>query len=221
MTVGLYKISTLARLTGVSAVVIRNWERRYHLLAPQRTEGGHRLYTEADRTTLQRVRKLLDTGRSIGEIVMLAGGSLAGASATPVVQGSASAAQTSKPLDGALARGVLEALPHGVLVTDANGKTEWINEAVTQLCGYTLAQLRGKTPGSVLQGSGTDRRAARRIAAALAARRPCSEQLLNYDSRNRAYLAGLDIAPLWAGKRLQGFVALVRDLTRKGEPRSR
>jgi PAS domain S-box-containing protein len=220
MTGGFYKIGTLARLTGLSPVVIRNWERRYLLLAPHRTQGGHRLYTEADRATLQRVRKLLDAGRSIGEIVTLARGSLAGA--PPNLQGSTQPTQTrSKQLDSALARSVLDALPHGIVVTDAHGRTEWINEAVTQLCGYTLAQLRGKTPGSVLQGPGTDRRAARRIAAALAARRPCSERLLNYDSRNRAYLAALDIAPRWSGKRLLGFVALVRDVTEKDDPRSR
>jgi PAS domain S-box-containing protein len=212
MSEGIYKISTLARLTGLSPVVIRNWERRYQLLAPQRTEGGHRLYTEADRATLQRVRKLQGAGRSIGEIVALARVPLAEAEA---------ARSPSKPLAGELARGALEALPQGIVVTDARGRTEWINDAVTEICGYTLAELRGKTPGSVLQGPGTDRRAVRRISAALVARQPCSERLLNYDSRNRAYEAALDIAPFWSGKRLRGFVALVRDLTGQGELRLR
>jgi PAS domain S-box-containing protein len=212
MSEGIYKISTLARLTGLSPVVIRNWERRYQLLAPQRTEGGHRLYTEADRVTLQRVRKLQDAGRSIGEIVALARAPSSEAEA---------AEHPSKPLDAGLARSALEALPQGIVVTDARGKTEWINDAVTRICGYTLAELRGRTPGSVLQGPGTDRRAVRRISAALAARRPCSERLLNYDARNHPYEAELDIAPLWTGKRLQGFVALIRDLTGPGEPRKR
>lgn len=231
MSEGFYKIATLAKLTGVSAVAIRNWERRYHLLHPHRTEGGHRLYTDADRATLRRVRKLLEEGRSIGEIASLVRGPFADSEpmpssvAAPIKSGarrtSAKGAKSRDDLDGALARGVLEALPQGILVTDARGRTEWINEACTELCGYTLAQLRGKTPGSVLQGPGTDQRVVRRIGAALAAREPCSERLLNYDARNRSYLAALDIAPLWTGEHLRGFVASVRDLTREGEQRAR
>ncbi len=43
----LYKMGTLARITGLAPVLLRAWERRYGLLAPERTEGGHRMYTVA------------------------------------------------------------------------------------------------------------------------------------------------------------------------------
>ncbi|MCC7382899.1 MAG: MerR family transcriptional regulator [Deltaproteobacteria bacterium] len=64
-------MSTFVKLTGVSPDLLRAWERRHGLLEPQRTEGGHRAYTEADRRVIERVLELLRTGRSIGEIARL------------------------------------------------------------------------------------------------------------------------------------------------------
>lgn len=43
-------------LTGINPVTLRAWERRYGLIRPQRTEGGHRLYTARD---VQRIRDIL------------------------------------------------------------------------------------------------------------------------------------------------------------------
>ena len=55
-------------MTGLSPSVLRAWERRHRLLEPQRQPGGHRLYTEADFETIEKVKQLLAQGRSIGEI---------------------------------------------------------------------------------------------------------------------------------------------------------
>ncbi|MBH3455303.1 MerR family transcriptional regulator [Pseudomonas monteilii] len=43
-------------MTGINPVTLRAWERRHGLLRPQRTEGGHRLYTVGD---VQRIRDIL------------------------------------------------------------------------------------------------------------------------------------------------------------------
>ncbi|AYG45606.1 MerR family transcriptional regulator [Pseudomonas sp. Leaf58] len=43
-------------LTGINPVTLRAWERRHGLIRPQRTEGGHRLYTAGD---VQRIRDIL------------------------------------------------------------------------------------------------------------------------------------------------------------------
>lgn len=72
----LYKMGTLARLTGLSPVLLRAWERRHALLQPERTVGGHRLYTEDDLRVLRRVKELLAAGRSIGEAAALGRDSL-------------------------------------------------------------------------------------------------------------------------------------------------
>src|SRR5262245_10240086 len=68
---GLYRIQTVARLTGFSQAVLRVWETRHGLLRPQRSPGGQRLYTDDDLRLLRRVRALLDQGRTIGEVALL------------------------------------------------------------------------------------------------------------------------------------------------------
>ena len=68
---GLYKIKTIAQMTGLSATLLRAWERRYGLLHPERTETGHRLYTTDDVHVLRGAISLIAQGLSIGEIVAL------------------------------------------------------------------------------------------------------------------------------------------------------
>lgn len=65
---GKYKMGTIAEMTGLSPALLRAWERRYGLLEPERTGGGHRLYTEEDLTVLQYVKDQMEDGRSIGEV---------------------------------------------------------------------------------------------------------------------------------------------------------
>src|SRR6185369_4658180 len=66
-----YHIGTLARLTGVTTHAIRIWERRYGALAPSRTPGGARLYTDADVQRLRVIKKLLERGYTISAVARL------------------------------------------------------------------------------------------------------------------------------------------------------
>ena len=43
-----YSIGEFARLCGINATTLRAWQSRYGLLKPQRTDGGHRLYSDDD-----------------------------------------------------------------------------------------------------------------------------------------------------------------------------
>ncbi len=65
---GFYPIRTVSSLTGINAVTLRAWERRYKLIQPQRTPKGHRLYTREDVARIQRVLALLRQGISIGQV---------------------------------------------------------------------------------------------------------------------------------------------------------
>jgi DNA-binding transcriptional MerR regulator len=66
-----YRIGTLARLTGITTHALRVWERRYKALAPGRTAGGARLYTDADVERLRMIKKLLGRGYTISAIANL------------------------------------------------------------------------------------------------------------------------------------------------------
>jgi DNA-binding transcriptional MerR regulator/methylmalonyl-CoA mutase cobalamin-binding subunit len=62
-----YPIRTISNLTGVNAVTLRAWERRYGLIRPKRTPKGHRLYTEQDLERIRQVLQLLEQGIAISQ----------------------------------------------------------------------------------------------------------------------------------------------------------
>ena len=66
------RIGELSRRVGVSATVLRAWERRYGLLTPARTDGGFRLYGPVDEHRVRRMLGLLSTGLSASEAARLA-----------------------------------------------------------------------------------------------------------------------------------------------------
>lgn len=63
-----YPIRTVSTLTGVNAITIRAWERRYGLIKPVRTDSGHRVYTRADIDNIHRIVALLDKGVAISQV---------------------------------------------------------------------------------------------------------------------------------------------------------
>jgi len=66
-----YPLRAVIRRTGLSADVIRAWERRYSAVEPQRSGGGQRLYSEQDVLRLGLLRRATAQGHSIGEIARL------------------------------------------------------------------------------------------------------------------------------------------------------
>jgi methylmalonyl-CoA mutase cobalamin-binding domain/chain len=54
--------------TGLSADVLRAWEKRYGVVAPQRSEGGQRLYSDQDVERLTLLHRATAAGRNIGQI---------------------------------------------------------------------------------------------------------------------------------------------------------
>ena len=57
--------------TGLAADTLRAWERRYKVLAPSRTDGNYRLYSDRDIATLIWLKTQLDAGLSISRAVAL------------------------------------------------------------------------------------------------------------------------------------------------------
>jgi DNA-binding transcriptional MerR regulator len=66
-TGGIYTIGAVARMIGVPVGSIRNWEDRYGLVRPDRSPGGHRLYSRADLERLAFVAARIEEGMSPAE----------------------------------------------------------------------------------------------------------------------------------------------------------
>ena len=103
-----------------------------------------------------------------------------------------------------------------VIITDASGRVEWVNQAFVRRTGFSLAELAGRSPGQVLQGPGTDPAAVGRIRQALQAGASSREELLNYTRSGEPYWVALQITPVrGASGRLENFVSVQTDITEK------
>jgi DNA-binding transcriptional MerR regulator len=76
----LFPIREVSRLTGVNAVTLRAWERRYGLIQPIRTDSGHRLYSQADIDEVRRILGWLERGVAVSKVgsILASGHALAG-----------------------------------------------------------------------------------------------------------------------------------------------
>lgn len=61
----------VTRRTGLSAEILRVWERRYRVVTPARTQTGRRLYSDAEIERLHLLHRATLGGRSIGLIAAL------------------------------------------------------------------------------------------------------------------------------------------------------
>jgi MerR family transcriptional regulator, light-induced transcriptional regulator len=66
------RIGELSRRSGVSAELLRAWERRYGLLQPERSSGGFRLYGPDDQERIRLMQSHLARGISAAEAARLA-----------------------------------------------------------------------------------------------------------------------------------------------------
>jgi len=67
----LYTIGEVALLCDINPVTLRAWQRRYGLLKPQRTDGGHRLFTDADIDRIREIKGWIDNGVQVGKVKTL------------------------------------------------------------------------------------------------------------------------------------------------------
>jgi DNA-binding transcriptional MerR regulator len=65
----IYNLKAVIRETGLSPEILRAWERRYGLVKPQRSPGGHRIYSQHDIDMLQWLMTRQHEGLSISRAV--------------------------------------------------------------------------------------------------------------------------------------------------------
>ena len=66
-----YPVRLVALRTGLTPHVLRAWERRHRVVAPTRSDGGQRLYSQLDIDRLSRLRRLTERGHAIGRLAAL------------------------------------------------------------------------------------------------------------------------------------------------------
>jgi diguanylate cyclase (GGDEF)-like protein/PAS domain S-box-containing protein len=108
----------------------------------------------------------------------------------------------------------LNSATNGIIITGIEGQVEWINQGFTNISGYRLADLRGKKPGHVLQGLGTDPQTVARIRQAWGERRGFDEEIFNYGKKGQGYWILINCEPLYREDGvMQGFIAVQTNIT--------
>ncbi|MFA6286589.1 MAG: PAS domain S-box protein [Opitutaceae bacterium] len=105
---------------------------------------------------------------------------------------------------------------NGVVMTDAAGLVEWVNDGFTRISGYSLAEMTGRKPGQILQGPETDGRTVAKIQSALARGESVEADLLNYHRDGHPYWINTKIDPLRGDDgQITGFIGIQSEITER------
>lgn len=63
-----FGINVISTACGVMPHTIRTWEKRYQVFTPERSEGGHRLYSEVDLAKAKLIVALIEQGHTISSL---------------------------------------------------------------------------------------------------------------------------------------------------------
>jgi len=105
---------------------------------------------------------------------------------------------------------------NGVVLTDVLGRDEWINEGFTRMTGYELDEIKGRTPGSLLQGAETDPKIVAMMSESIVAGSGFKTEVINYSREGRKYWVDIEAQPIHEKDgSLRGFMAIESDITER------
>lgn len=112
---------------------------------------------------------------------------------------------------------VIQNTTNMVVVTNMNREIEWVNPAYTEVTGWTLDEVRGKNPRSILHGPRTDLKAASRLGGFLRMGLAVKDfEMLNYKKSGEPYWVSLDIQPILDDNgQVAEYIAIQSDITER------
>ncbi len=107
---------------------------------------------------------------------------------------------------------------NGVVILDADGITEWVNEGFTKLTGYSFSEVAGINSCKLLQGEETDFLIVKSIQERIQRGKPFKEELVNYKKSGEKMWLLLDMTPVLneAGE-VTKLIIIQTDITFKKE----
>ena len=104
---------------------------------------------------------------------------------------------------------------NSVIITGTDGMFEYVNPGFTRLFGWTFDEVRGKTPGQVLQGPLTNPETVRRMGQCIAAGQPFYEEVVNYSKNGAPFWISLAINPIFdAAGKVERYISITADITK-------
>ncbi|NQZ75973.1 MAG: PAS domain-containing protein, partial [Ekhidna sp.] len=107
---------------------------------------------------------------------------------------------------------------NAVVITDKHGKIEWVNDGFERITEYTLEEVIGTKPGSMLQGEKTTDEQRQAIRRGLDSKKPFDAEIYNYSKSGRGYWLALSISPIFDDHgELEKFIAIESDISERKE----
>jgi len=111
----------------------------------------------------------------------------------------------------------LASISQGVIITDAERRITYANEAFQRITGYSEADILGRTP-AFLHNRRADAAVLAELGAAIAAGRHFSGHLMNFKKDGTPFWSDLSVAPVVDSEgRTTHFVGVTRDITESRE----
>lgn len=105
---------------------------------------------------------------------------------------------------------------NAVIVTDAQGRIEWVNDGFVRMTGWNLEEVAGQTPGSFLQGPASDPKIVDFMRSQIRQGKAFQTELINYHKTGRRYWISIELQPILdeTGK-VTNFMAVESDITQR------
>jgi PAS domain S-box-containing protein len=104
---------------------------------------------------------------------------------------------------------------NGVLITDADGRVDWMNEGFARMTGRDESRVLGQPLPAVLDAGGGDPVLGGRVAEALRTALPLRAQAMDRTPDGRPVWADIEVRPVRIDGTVRHFVAVLNDITRQ------
>lgn len=114
---------------------------------------------------------------------------------------------------------VVAQVNEAIIITDGNGKVEWVNDGFTKINGFTLEEVKGKELSNILYGSITDRELIKSISEKLIIGESVMEELQTYNKRGNPIWLSISINPIFDDTgEIVNYISIQNNITnRKGK----
>jgi len=103
---------------------------------------------------------------------------------------------------------------NSVVITDKEGKIEWVNDSFVKTSGYSLEEVIGRRPKDFLQRPGKHTEQINQLSEALLKKEPIELTILNYTKSGDSYYNQLEIIPIFdeQGNHIN-FISIQKDIS--------
>lgn len=105
---------------------------------------------------------------------------------------------------------------NAVIISNREGKIEWVNDAFTHITGYSFLEVIGKKPGTLLHGENTDRKTIRWMIEKMRKGESFECELLKYTKSSKPFWMEIQAQPLFDTKgKLVAYFQIETDITER------